>query len=81
MLAEQHIRIFPTTENNIVKSKSNPFYCIAVVVNHGFQKMLLLRKQTNGQMRLVPEVCANVSFERYLRMKVMNGIAWVVHLT
>ena len=86
MLAEQHIRCFPTTENDVVKCKSKSIwmdlYCI--VVNHGFQKMLLLR--TNKWLNAARVGndfinCANVSLERSLRIKLLNRIAWVVHLT
>ena len=64
----------------------SPFHwsCIAVVVNHGFQKMLLLRTNKWPNAARVGNgfiECANVSLERSLRMKILNGIASVVHHT
>lgn len=58
--------------------------CIVVIVDHGIQKMLLYR--TNKLLKLVRvrnsfTECANKSLKKFLRMKLLNGIAWIVHNT
>ena len=52
--------------------------CIVVIVDHGIQKMLLYR--TNKLLKLVRVrnsfiECANKSLKKFLRMKLLNGIA------
>ena len=84
MLAEQHIKRFPTTENNVGKGKSKSTG--TVVVKRGFQTLLLLRTNKWLNVACVGNgfiECENLSFERSLRMKgtVLSGTAAVVHLT
>ena len=86
MLAEQYIRCFPTTENNVVKCKSKsislelccscrqPWFSKDAIVEN--KQMANAARVGNGFIE-----CANVSLERSFRMKVLNGIASAVHLT
>ena len=89
VLTEQHIRCFLTTENNVGKYKSKSIslelYCSCrqpwfskdgTIGTIGTNKRPNATRVGDGFIE-----CANVSLERSLRMKVLNGIAWVVHLT
>ena len=86
MLAEQRVRCFPTTENNVVKCKSKSIsldlYCSccqpcfskdAIVEN---KQMAKCRSSRKWFYRMC-ERC----LKRSLRMAVLNGIAWVVHFS